>query len=682
MVVTSERYLIGHPPWWTLGAATPSRILGIGENRPDLLGFHRMSKIRPDDEPRIVSRRALPGRQGPARMPEKFGRYEVRGLVGEGSMGRVYRAFDPLAKRVVAVKTLKWEYLSRAKPEDTLRRFVRETHAAASLAHPNVITLFDVGEDYFVMELLEGQTLERMLRSGGRLDSAEALRILGPVAEGIDYAHSKGIIHRDIKPSNIMILPDGRPKITDFGVAYLGSTNMTADGEFVGSPSYMAPEQITSSTASSRTDLFSLAVLAYEMLTGCKPFEGSTISQIIYHVVNTDPPPPSSVNPALPARYDDLFRRAMGKDPAVRFPSATAFVAALGRRSADVAALKGPAWAGAAPAPAVSFAEVETEDLRRPPDRNGAPTPPPATPGGSPGPTQPFARRRWLGIAAVLLGALSVAGVLRFRQLPSSPASPALGGIEVATDPPGADVRIDGAMLDRAPTSVSGLSPGPHTVAVSLQGFSSAELRLVLPPGPIPVPLQFTLLPMETSLQIASEPSGAAVSVDGKVVGTTPLETLAVSPGLRSVEIKYKGFHSWTQTVEARAGDKIPLRARLEPESAPGALRAALKLGGWVQKGDLVQSGPGVTPPRRISGEAAPYPETAKRLRLEGSVTVEMIVTERGEPVNLRVVESAGEIFDTAVLAAVRTWRYAPAEKDGVEVRVRLRTRQLFSFTG
>jgi eukaryotic-like serine/threonine-protein kinase len=615
-------------------------------------------------------------------MPEKFGRYEVRGLVGEGSMGRVYRAFDPLAKRVVAVKTLKWEYLARAKPEDNLRRFLRESHAAASLAHPNVITLFDVGEDYFVMELLEGQTLERMLRSGGRLDPAQALGILGPVADGIDYAHSKGIIHRDIKPSNIMILPDGRPKITDFGVAYLGSTNMTADGEFVGSPSYMAPEQITSSTASSRTDLFSLAVLAYEMLTGCKPFEGSTISQIIYHVVNTDPPPPSSVNPALPARYDDLFRRALGKDPAVRFPSATAFVAALGRRSADGAVPGGPALAGAAPATALSFAEVETEDLRRAPTPEGASVHPPATPGGAGGLARPFANRRWLAIVAVLLGAVSVFGLVRFRQLSPSPVSPALGGIEVATDPAGADVRIDGAMIARAPTSLSGLSPGPHTVVVSLQGFSSAELRLVLSPGPIPVPLRFTLLPMETSLQVASEPSGARVSVDGKVVGTTPLETLAVSPGFRRVEIKYKGFQPWTQTVEARAGDKIPLLARLEPESAPGTLRAALRLGGWVQKGDLVQSGPGVTAPRRISGEAAPYPEAAKRLRLEGSVTVEMIVTERGEPVNLRVVESAGEIFDTAVLAAVRTWRYAPAEKDGVEVRVRIRARQLFTFTG
>jgi TonB family protein len=285
-------------------------------------------------------------------------------------------------------------------------------------------------------------------------------------------------------------------------------------------------------------------------------------------------------------------------------------------------------------------------------------------------------------MAAVVLGALGAAALLRLREQPASVASPAMGGIEVATEPAGADVRIDGATMGRTPLSLSRLSAGPHTVAVSLPGFSAAELRLVLPPGPIPVPLQFTLQPMETSLQVASDPPGARVSVDGKGVGTTPLGSLAVSPGLRTIEISSKGFRPWTQTVEARAGDTIPLLARLEPESAPGTHRGALKLGGWVQKGDLVEGGPGVTPPRRISGESAPYPEIARRLRLEGSVTVEMIVTESGEPADLRVVESAGEIFDSAVLAAVRTWRYSPAEKDGVGVRVRLRARQRFSFTG
>jgi serine/threonine-protein kinase len=178
--------------------------------------------------------------------------------VGEGSMGLVYRAFDPLAKRVVAVKTLKWEYLTRAKPEDKLRLFLRETHAAASLAHPNVITLFDVGEDYFVMELLEGQTLERMLRSGGRLEPADTLRILGPVADGIDYAHSKGIIHRDIKPSNIIFV-NNIPKFADIGLV----TDIGQEVSTYGTPGYIGEGHGTPAG-----DVYSLGKVLYQVATG------------------------------------------------------------------------------------------------------------------------------------------------------------------------------------------------------------------------------------------------------------------------------------------------------------------------------------------------------------------------------------------------------------------------------
>jgi serine/threonine-protein kinase len=155
-----------------------------------------------------------------AGLPTAFGRYQVLGLVGEGSMGRVYRAFDPMAKRVVAIKTLRTEYVVSTRGEEYRRRFRREAQAAGNLAHSYITTVFDVGDDFFVMELLEGVTLQRLLQQKGRLDLGAALQILGPVAEGLDYAHNKGTIHRDIKPSNIMILPDGRPKIVDFGVAH------------------------------------------------------------------------------------------------------------------------------------------------------------------------------------------------------------------------------------------------------------------------------------------------------------------------------------------------------------------------------------------------------------------------------------------------------------------------------
>src|SRR5258706_1497738 len=283
--------------------------------------------------------------------PERtFGRYEVLGLLGEGSMGHVYRSYDPLARRIVAVKTLRPEHVTGPEAEEYVLRFRREAQAAGRLVHPSIVTIFDVGENYFAMELLEGATLQAILRERGRLALGEALRILGPVAAAMDYAHSKGTIHRDIKPANLFVLADGRPKVMDFGVAHLTAAVITASGQVFGSPAYMAPEQITRSEVSVATDVFSLAVVAYETLTGRKPFEGETITPILYGVVNTDPPPPSCWNPDLPRPHDDVFRRALAKDPPARFPNAGAFVAALGLGAPPVSVRAADAAVGAASA--------------------------------------------------------------------------------------------------------------------------------------------------------------------------------------------------------------------------------------------------------------------------------------------------------------------------------------------
>jgi serine/threonine-protein kinase len=611
-------------------------------------------------------------------LPTAFGRYEVLGLVGEGSMGRVYRAFDPMAKRVVAIKTLKTEYLTSTRGEEYNKRFRREAQAAGNLAHPYITTVFDVGDDFFVMELLEGVTLQRLLQQAGRLALPEVLRILGPVAEGLDYAHSKGTIHRDIKPSNIMILPDGRPKIMDFGVAHLTSTAMTAAGEFVGSPSYMAPEQITSSQASARTDLFSLAVVAYETLTGKKCFDGESIAQIVHRVVNVDPPPPSSYNPALPPRFDEVFRRSLAKDPSTRFPSGISFVAALGRRSADAAI---SATIPVTPFPSeedvYAVGDVTTHDLRGLAAGN-APRPAAAQ--------SPRSLSRHLTpllvVGALVLGG-AVAVALR-RTTPSQPPAEALppartGGIEIATEPVGAQVWVDNTDAGRSPLALAGVRPGRHAIRVALAGFSSAELALDVPAGEFAVPLRFTLQPVSAILQVRSDPDGAEVIIDGQRRGTTPIANIPLSAGKHRVEMTRSGFHPWVQTVQARAGDRIPLLGRLSPvQRSTAELKEHLRSLGWVREGDFLEPGPDVTPPQKISGETAPYPEAARKLKLRGTVAVEMTVTEQGEPAELRVVESAGEILDGAVLAAVRDWRYTPAQKNGVKVRTRVRVEQAF----
>ncbi len=262
--------------------------------------------------------------------PERtFGRYEPIGLIGEGSMGRVYRAFDPAAQRVVAIKTLKPEHLAAEGAEKELERFRREAQSAARLVHANIVTIFDVGDDYFVMELLEGTTLQALIKKQGPLEPDQAAEILAPVARALDFAHSKGTLHQDVKPANIVITRSGRVKLMDFGLARAASANVTGSGRFFGSPAYMAPEQINGEGSSQQSDVYSLAVAAYEALTGHRPFEGVRVSHVLQGAISLAPPPPSAWNPVLPPECDLVFKRALAKDPGLRFPTATAFVAAL-----------------------------------------------------------------------------------------------------------------------------------------------------------------------------------------------------------------------------------------------------------------------------------------------------------------------------------------------------------------
>ncbi len=624
----------------------PGKVVWAAIGPPPRIG---VQLVRLEDEARDRLRRML------ASAPDRaFGRYEVIELIGEGSMGRVYRGFDPLARRPVAIKCPKPEFLNAPESPEYLRRFRREAQAAARLDHVNVITIYDVGDDYFVMELLEGTTLQAILREKKRLEPDEVRRILGPVAEALDYAHTQGTVHRDIKPSNIMVLADGRPKVMDFGVAHLSSAPaLTSEDRIVGSPAYMAPEQIEQSEATPATDRFSLAVVAYEALTGRKPFEGGGVTPVLYRVVHSAARPPTSLNPALPTAYDDIFLRALAKEPAGRFESAQAFVNALAQSQ-----------------PAVMLRKLEpvvadTVDLRSPP---------------SPERTAPFRwgrRRLWAGAAAlaaglglIVLGPLFRASWWGPRVIPPPP------GLQISTTPAGAAVLLEGVEVGKSPLFLTNLSPGLHVVKVVHEGFTPAELGVETSKGAPPVPLRFTLQPLTGNLKVESSPD-AEVEIDGRPVGATPLPGQQVLVGLHRVVVRRAGFRPWIQTVDVRPGESIRLDARLSAVRGPGGTEDALRKS-WVRVGDLVALGPGVTPPRRVAGEPAPYPETARRMRLKGSVTVELTVTETGDVIDPRVVESAGEVLDEALVTAVKSWHYEPADVNGVKVRVRFKERQTF----
>ena len=370
-------------------------------------------------------------------LPERFGRYEVIDELGDGAMGRVYRAWDPAVNRVVAVKTIKSEYLTRDTADEYLKRFRREAQSAGGLNHPAIVRVFDLGDDFLVMELVEGRTLHRLIREEGRLAPEKALRLLAPVADAVDHAHRAGIVHRDIKPANVMVDPGGQPKLMDFGVAKIEASVMTTAGQILGSPSYMSPEQIAGENVTSRSDLYSLAVVAYEMLTGQPPFQGKTITQVIYKVMHEAPPPPRQWNAALPARYDDVFARALAKDPAARFPTAAEFVAALDIRELEYM-LSEPV---AASPPAAAPPGDDSPTIL---------TLPPAAP------ARPTAGRgtRGLVLAAAGLLALVAASWLVLRRAPGEPA-------EAAAPPDDHRVTRGPAARPDARTDARGGDPGP-----------------------------------------------------------------------------------------------------------------------------------------------------------------------------------------------------------------------------
>jgi serine/threonine-protein kinase len=258
-------------------------------------------------------------------MPRSFGRYRVVGELGKGAMGIVYRAEDPELGRKVAIKTISLTGSDREM--DTIQaRFRQEARAAGTVSHPAIVTIYDVGREgdlaFIAMELVEGTELRQLIRDGS-LAPTQSLELAALVADGLAYAHGQGVIHRDIKPSNIMVLPDGRVKIMDFGIARLQESDVkTQSGVLLGSPQYMSPEQVAGHALDGRADIFSLGVVLYEMLTGVKPFDGTDLTQLLFWVVNLPHKPPSERNPSLPAVIDYVIARALKKDPQERYASA------------------------------------------------------------------------------------------------------------------------------------------------------------------------------------------------------------------------------------------------------------------------------------------------------------------------------------------------------------------------
>lgn len=268
---------------------------------------------------------------------KNLGKYEIVSILGKGAMGIVYKAFDPVISRQVAIKTIRFDLATdpsgTTNHEEVMQRFMREAQAAGKLSHANIITIYDVGREkdltYIVMQLIEGPSLQRMIASGEKFSTPEIISIMTQICIALDYAHQHGIVHRDMKPGNILLDKDKKPYICDFGVARVDTSTLTQSGTAVGTPSYMSPEQVMGKKIDKRSDIFSLGCILYEILTGRRPFEAESITTVIYKIINEEPPSLTEVKKGLPMGFERIICKALAKDVNERYPNCVQLAADL-----------------------------------------------------------------------------------------------------------------------------------------------------------------------------------------------------------------------------------------------------------------------------------------------------------------------------------------------------------------
>lgn len=360
-------------------------------------------------------------------MPLTYGRYEIIEELGKGSMGVVYRAHDPQIDRTIALKVLRED---RVTSEAFVQRFLKEARAIGRLSHPNIVTVYDVGEDhgtiFIAMELLEGTPLNRVAQER-EFSPVEIVRLGAQMAETLGYAHQKGIVHRDVKPSNILLLSNGQIKITDFGIAHIEDPSalvQTQAGEILGTPAYMSPEQVLTRPVDGRSDLFSLGIILYELSTKKRPFVGENMAGVFQAITQAQPPPPHQINPSIPQRLSQTIMRCLNKIPEERFESGHALARALSE---------------------------SIEEPKPLPQKEG--------------------KQRHLFLPLLILIVLIFGGMSYWIILPKSTPPTVqkkvvLGSLKIESQPEGAKVFIDGSFKGMTPLTVS-LPIGKHEVRMT-----------------------------------------------------------------------------------------------------------------------------------------------------------------------------------------------------------------------
>jgi serine/threonine-protein kinase len=412
---------------------------------------------------------------------KKLGKYEIRGELGQGAMGIVYDGFDPMIGRRVALKTVRRDQLDRAEVEEILARFKREAQAAGRLNHPNIVSIYEYGEDagtaFIAMEFVEGRELKDHFDANERFPMAEIVRIMGQLLDALDFSHKNGVVHRDIKPANIILLKDGTVKVADFGIARVESSNLTQAGSVLGTPSYMSPEQFMGQTVDGRSDLFSAGVILYQFLTGEKPFTGA-LTTIMHKVLKEEPPAPSALNVQVPRPFDALIRKALAKRPDERFQNGREFAIALKMAAAGqtVPGDSDATLVNDAEATLVSAAE-QTLAMERTPSapKTAPPSAPARTPAAAPL-AQPKKSAQGLAIAIVAGVAVVGLGAAAYVFLGRSAPSPAAVTPAAQTEapPPAAAAPSNGGIMV---ISALGLADPSDPRYREDKGLLNADLR-------------------------------------------------------------------------------------------------------------------------------------------------------------------------------------------------------------
>ena len=381
---------------------------------------------------------------------DKIGKYKIVSKIGQGATSHVYKGKDESLGRFVAVKTIAAEV---SKDETLRKRFRREAESAALLNHPNIITVYDFGEEqdklYIAMELLEGVDLKQALAEGRLATLDQKLDVMYQISEGLAFAHSHGIFHRDLKPANLHVLGNGKLKIMDFGLARLSGSDMTRTGLVMGTPHYMSPEQVRGEHVDARSDVFAMGCVFYEILTGKKPFDAESLHSVLYKVMQAEPPSPAESVPGLPNVIVQIVEKALAKKPADRFQDASEFRAVLEAAREAIASGRGdeplPGINKPLPAAAGASRSAVTQPMDRvtavPPDSPASPSPastsrrPDRPSSGSrsrhvPVPARPVGPGPFLWIAGALLLVALVVGTILWRRpgQTTSPSAPPTSG--------------------------------------------------------------------------------------------------------------------------------------------------------------------------------------------------------------------------------------------------------------